>query len=183
MTGLPYEVEVNPEFPPDGEWRCPVFEFNHDGGLDGGFTSRWGATVVRVAATTEWVGLFPASGPGGVDDVFATPDPGRLCVVAEGLAYLVRVAAPAEGAVVAQVGVQQVVSVEDRLLLLVSESDIVALGADGVAWRSPRLAWSGLSVVRAGAEAVHCTGYRGEQPCEVVVDPATGGLVAGRGLD
>ncbi|MFI9813220.1 hypothetical protein [Saccharothrix variisporea] len=181
MTNPPYAVEVDPEFPPDGDWGCPVFEFGHDGGL-GGFTSRWGATVVRVTAATEWVGLFPGEWPDGVDDVFATPDPGRLCVVAGGSAFVVRVDSPGEGAVVAQDRVHQVVPVGDRLVLLVSEVDVVALGPDGVAWRSGRLAGDGLRVVRADPDAVHCVGnfhYLGEDPQEFVLDPATGRVVAG----
>ncbi|NUT94178.1 MAG: hypothetical protein HOY78_19375 [Saccharothrix sp.] len=181
MTGIPYAVEADPEFPADGDWRCPVFEFGHDGGL-GGFTSRWGATVVRVTASTEWVGLFPADGRGGVDAVFATPDPGRLCVVADGTAYVVRVDAPGEGAVVAQDLVHQVVPVEDRLVLLVSEFDVVALGPTGIGWRSAQLASDGLRVVRADPGAIHCAGYfyyLGEDLHEVVVDPATGLLLTG----
>lgn len=51
-----YRVEVGPEYPGDGSWGCPVFGFDHPGGLGAPFESQWGTvTVVRVQ-------------PGGADE-------------------------------------------------------------------------------------------------------------------
>lgn len=182
-----YEVKTDPEFPPDGSWPCPVFAFDRDGRVQVELVSRWGAPrIIRVrpAASPEWVGMFPSGGLGGVSGVFATPSPDRLCVLVDGEAYLVRVDAPEEGAVIAQDTVGQVISaVEPPLLLLVRGVDIVALGAEGVAWRSPRLALDGLRVGVVDASGIHCTADLLPGDVEsLIVDPASGQVSSGPGL-
>jgi hypothetical protein len=171
-----YEVEVGPEFPPDGEWSCPVYAFDHDGHVVEEFVSRWGAPLalrVKPREGAEWVGLFPAGGLGGVDGVFACPAPAQLCVVVDGLAFLLDVDSPAT-AVVAHDQVGQVVPVLGvPLLLLVRFIDIVAIGPDGVAWRSPCLALDGLRVLQARADGIRCVADTSEG-VDIVVDPATG---------
>jgi len=173
-----YTYEIGPEFPANGEWPCPVFAFDHDGRVVDDFVSRWGAPVVvrvRPAETVEWVGQFPSGGLGGVSDVFAGPAPKQMCVVVDGLAFLVDVAAPA-GTIVAHDQVRQVAPVVGApLLLLVGWVDIVAIGPEGVAWRSPRLALDGLRVLDARADGIRCQADTMEDSPETfVVDPATG---------
>jgi hypothetical protein len=183
-----YEVTVDPEFPADGEWPNPVYAFDREGHVQSDFVSRWGAPrIVQVQATDspEWVGMFPAGGLGGVSGVYATPSPRSLCVLVDGEAYVVRVDAPAEGAVVVHDQVEQVLPVaEPPLLLLVRGFDMVALGSDGVAWRSPRLAVDGLRVVAVDEEGIRCTGdFVTGEPASIVVNPATGEVTAGPRLD
>lgn len=183
-----YGVEVDAEFPSGGDWPCPVFSFDRDGRVCEEFVSRWGAPlVVRVAPEVgpEWVGMFPAGGLGGVDGVFAGPAPVQMCAVVNGLAYLVRVDEPEAGAVITHDQVGQVVPVVGaELLLLVRFIDIVAVGPEGVAWRSARLAVDDLRVVRADADGVHCTAdVLGDSAASIVVDPATGRVRAGPRLD
>lgn len=179
-----YAVEIDPEFPADGQWSCGVFAFDRDGAMAPDFVSRWGAPrVVRVtpAASPEWVGMFPSGGLGGLSGIFATPSPERICVVVDGLAYLVRVTAPGRGAVLAHDTVEQVVSVADSaLLLLVRGIDMVALGIDGVSWRSARLAVDDLRVIGTEPEGIRCVGDLLSGDLDViVVDPATGHVVSG----
>lgn len=66
------------------------------------------------------------------------------------------------------------------LLLLVSFTDIVAIGVDGIVWESEQLAWDDLSVHGVGAEGILCEGYLGgKQPISFMVDPATGQPLSG----
>ncbi|RHA37746.1 hypothetical protein [Cellulomonas rhizosphaerae] len=183
-----FEAEVDPEFPADGDWRRPVYAFDRDGDLQDEFVSRWGPPrIVRVqpAHSPEWIGMFAAGGLGVESGVFATPAPERLCVVVDGLAYLVNVDSPADGAVIAHNQVHQVVaSAETSLLLLVRFIDIVALGADGVAWQSPRLAVDDLRVVEVSAAGIHCTGdLLAGDPDSFVVDPESGLVISGPRLE
>jgi hypothetical protein len=108
-------------------------------------------------------------GLGGVRGVFAAPSPAALCAVVDGLAYLVDVEAPADGAIIAHDLVSQVVPVPRRdLLLLVRMIDIVAWGPEGVAWRSARLAVDDLRVERATAEAIVRSAWMLEDKTEEV---------------
>jgi hypothetical protein len=62
-----------------------------------------------------------------------------------------------------------------NLLLLVSFTDIVAIGPDGVAWESASLALDDLVVVSASADGILCEGYFGYEPiARFTIDPATG---------
>jgi hypothetical protein len=183
-----YEVDLDPEFPSAGDWPCPVFGFDHDGRVVSEFVSRWGTPlIVRVAPANaaEWVGMFPADGLSGVEGVFAGPGPQQMCVLVGGQAYLVQVDVPEDAAVVAHFQVGQVVpALDPPLLLLVRFMDIVAIGTEGIAWRSPRLAVDDLRVLRADAGGVHCVGYLlGDSLQEFVVDPANGRVSAGARLD
>jgi hypothetical protein len=182
------DVAVDPEFPAAGEWPSAVYAFDRDGRVQSEFVSRWGAPRVlgvRPASSPEWVGMFAAGGLGGVSGVYATPSARRVCVLVDGEAYVVCVDAPAEGAVVAHDTVEQVVPVaEPPLLLLVRGIDIVALGPEGVAWRSRRLAVDDLRVVSVDDSGIRCTGdMLSGEPVDVVVDPATGEVTAGPRLD
>jgi hypothetical protein len=61
------------------------------------------------------------------------------------------------------------------LLLLLTESEMTAVGADGIAWRSEQIASDDLKVVAIDDRGIVCTGYDGgEFPSEFVVDPGTG---------
>jgi hypothetical protein len=189
-----YEVEVDPEFPADGRWASPVFAYDRDGRAQSDPVSRWGVPrVIRVRPvdSPEWVGMFPCSGLGGlgglggVSGILATPSPGHLCVLADGEAFIVGVDAPGEGAVPLHVPVKQVASaMSPPLLLLVSDIDVVAVGAHGVAWRSPRLAVDDLRVVDVSTAGIRCTGdVFSEEEVSILVDPASGRVTSGPRLE
>jgi hypothetical protein len=140
---------------------------------------------VAPSGGPEWVGLFPAGGLGGMGRVFAGPAPDQLCAVVDGRAYLVRVTRPEAGTIIAHDQVRQVAPVTGApLLLLLNDTDIVAIGPEGVAWRSPRLAVDSLQVVRADTEGIQCTaGLPSDFETPIVVDPVTGLVTAGLCLD
>lgn len=181
-----YTVEVDPPFPPDGTWDSPIVEFDTDGRAHARavFDVRR-ALIARVepAQRTTWLGVFANGGLGQVDETFACPGPGQLCVVAEGMAYLVNVDTPIDGAVIAQAQVQHVAAdAEHQLLLLASDIDLVAVGVNGLAWRSPRLALDGLSTAGADSEGIHCHAWLGDHDGTtepITIDPHTGQVAAG----
>jgi hypothetical protein len=156
-----FHAIVDPEFPGDGVWACPVFGFGRDGRLQDSFDSRWGApTIVEVTPIDRerWIGQFAAGGLGGVSGVYATPNSRKLCVLADGLAYLVDIDAAQHGADLVHDCVRQIeVVVDPSLLLLVRDIDIVAIGADGVAWASPRLAVDDLRVLSTADGIIQCS--------------------------
>lgn len=128
--------------------------------------------------------MFPAGGLGSLSGVFATPSPDALCIVVDGLAFLVRVDRPGDGAVIAHDQVEQVVAAPAcGLLLLARPIDIVAVSAEGVAWKSPRLADDDLRVTGTDGSGIECTGgaLNGE-PVTLVVDPSTGRVTSGARL-
>lgn len=62
-----------------------------------------------------------------------------------------------------------------NLILLITQSDMTAVGPHGVAWRSGSLASADLKVVAIDDRGIVCTGYAGDElPSEFVVDPARG---------
>lgn len=151
------------------------------------FDSPWGTPIiVRVtpADGKQWIGKFQAGGLGGVTGCFACPSPTDLCVVADGLAYLVNVTAPSLGASAVKQQIMQVVRVEVLpLFLLVSWTNILAIGESGVAWRTARIALDDLRVEVADARAIVCTGDMLGHPPRLELSPATGEQIGGTRFD
>ena len=180
-----YAVVIDPEFPGDGDWGCDVFGFGRDGRLEKPFHSVWGTPFVvevRPASAHRWVGQYAAGGLGGISGAFACPSPDHLCVLVDGQAYLTDVGAPASGSVVAHDQVGQVVASAD-LLLLVRFIDIVAIGRDGIAWRTKRLAVDDLRVIRATSDVIECSLDNLGGSSEIAIDAATGEQIEGTRLD
>jgi hypothetical protein len=181
-----YQVEAQPEFPPDGGWTEPLFCYDRDGRLIADPPTRWGAPfVVRVkpAAAPVWVGMFEAGilGRGGAVSAHACPRSDQLCVVVSGLAYLVDTDAPQAGAAALDLSVTKVVAtVSPPFLLLVTYSSVVALGPTGVAWQSDRIALDGLTVEAIRDGRLYCKADNLEGGYDdFVLDAATGEQVAG----
>ncbi|MCP4304350.1 MAG: hypothetical protein GY788_05625 [bacterium] len=174
-----YAVEPNPEYPGSGVWGDPLFCFDRTGAVVVGPDSTWGPPlVVRVSPSKgsgDWVGMFPSGGGWGVTEVCACPSPFNMAVLSAGETHLVDVRSPGSGASVVQHSVTQVVPVGADLMLLTSYSDIVAIGADGVAWKSPRLALDNLVVTNATTEYIACSGitFAGDNTY-IEVDTRTG---------
>jgi hypothetical protein len=178
-----FDVECGAEFPGDGSWGCPILGFDRQGNLGEPFESRWGSpTVVRVQPhdADEWVGTFAAGGLGGLSGIYGCPSPRDLCVIADGLVYLVEVTKPHAGAVVLHDQVHQVVRVaEHDLVLFVRCIDIVALGVKGIAWRTQRLVVDDLWVRQAVRDFIICSGDNLGGTPEIEIDPQTGRQTAG----
>jgi hypothetical protein len=58
-----FAVDIEPEFPGDGEWHCPVVGFDRDGGVMPEFDSRCGTPFVvrmRPWLANAWIAMFAA---------------------------------------------------------------------------------------------------------------------------
>jgi hypothetical protein len=178
-----FAIEVDPEFPGDGDWGCPVVAFDRDGNVSPLIDSRWGTPfIARIEpqAGDAWVGMFAAGGLGGVRGAFATPNPLQLAVCVDGLLFLVDVDRAGEPASAVQQQITDVVACADPpLLLLVRHSDIVALGPTGVAWRTPRLCVDDLKIVSVTPGSVICSCDNLGGTPTIALDPATGAQIAG----
>lgn len=180
-------IEIDPEFPGDGEWRCPVVGFDRDGDVMPEFDSRWGTPFVvriRPRSASEWIAMFVAGGLGTTRGAFATPAPHLLLVVADGLAYLVDATVPDAPAQIVHDQVHQVVTcVDPPLLLLVRSIDMVAVGPSGVAWTTPRLCVDDLEVLHADRRGIVCSCDNLGGTPTLTLDPTTGAQLDGTRLD
>lgn len=104
-----------------------------------------------------WVGTF-ASGRFGnkaITGVFATPNPSKLCVVAGGQAYVVDVTNPKAHEEISLVPIIAVRSSEKyRLLIFANHTELLAIGDNGIAWRTERLSWDGLKLTAMDDENI-----------------------------
>jgi len=85
--------------------------------------------------------------------ISSCPDPGSLCVVVGGYAYVVKAANPAIWFRIEQKPVTALRVVEEhRLILFAGFTTITALGSSGIKWTTERLSWDGLSLgeIRSG---------------------------------
>jgi hypothetical protein len=182
-----YAVEAQPEFPADGVWIEPLYCYDRDGRVVAEPETRWGAPfVLRVTPDggDAWVGIFAAGGLGGEagTGAHACPRPDQLCVLVDGLAYLVSADAPGDGATALDLSITQIVATaEPPSLLLVTYSSVTALGPSGIAWQSGRIGLDGLRIERVSSSRIDLRidnlegGYD-----DLSLDPATGNQIAGR---
>jgi hypothetical protein len=179
-----YSCHVDPELPGDGDWGCPVHGFDRDGGrASEPFHSRWGAPMIvrfTLSSGGTWIGIFEAGGLGGVDGVFACPNPVEAMVICDGRAYLVDVSKPEGTAVISFSPITQASSAGTDLIVLASFSNLTAIGPYGQAWASERLCLDNLKIVSASADGIDCTGDFIGCTESFTVDAHTGTLKAGR---
>ncbi len=61
------------------------------------------------------------------------------------------------------------------LILLITPTDMTAVGRDGIAWQTGQLALDDLKVVAIDADRIVCTGRQGgDLPSAIVIDPGNG---------
>jgi hypothetical protein len=157
-----FQVEPDPEEPWDGGWACPVYGWDRHGRLAPDFVMGLRSSVVRVIPDrgSEWIGMFVGGADGGLSGFYGCPSQDYLCVAAEGLAYVLDVTAPSEGAAVCGYEVRQIVGVpQTGVILLVSPTDILAIAKHGgVAWRSDPFALANFSVEEVRGDVITCRG-------------------------
>jgi hypothetical protein len=133
--------------------------------------------IVRVEpeAAPEWVGYFEAGGLGGIDGVFACPNPVELCAVAQGQPYVIDIQDPSKcwRPEVSPV-IQVEASPEAAVLVLADFTELSAIGGDGIRWESGRLCLDGLKIQRVSGSEIHCQGdyLEGSEP--FVIDALSG---------
>ncbi len=170
-----FDVELDPEYPGDGDWGIPTIGIDPGGGLCEPFESRWGPPLVVRVDTPDgsWAASFAAGGLGSATGTYACPSPTHLLVVSGSSAYLVDVPHAQRGATVLHSQVTDVVRAGDRLLV-VGIVDIVGVGPQGVDWRTARLCLDGLRVIDTAGDCIRCTGEFFGDVHDLAVDATTG---------
>jgi len=87
--------------------------------------------------------------------LYSCPNPGELCAVAGGYAYIVSTAEPERSTHIALRPVAEVlVLAEHSLLVFAGFHTILAWGREGLAWQTARLSWEGIRLtgVRAAED-------------------------------
>lgn len=157
------------EFPPCAE----VTELRPAGQSDAG------GLIFEVVphVTDSWVGFAhpsPVRVAHAVSGLVQTPDPTKLCAISRGTAYLVdtidRKYCVASAPVVAVAALRAV-----DLLLLATSWLVVAIGRDGVVWRTGRLAIDGLRLDETdGSRVIGVADPDSAEPREFVINLETG---------
>ncbi len=114
--------------------------------------------------------------------VWPSPSPDHLLAVAGGYAYRVDTLRPENTTLMEQRPVTAVFpAAEAKLVLLAGFHDVLALGADGVLWRSARLSWEGVTLTGVADGLLHGLGWDMFADAEVpfTVDLGTGAHTGG----
>jgi len=99
------------------------------------------------------LGFTDPSMPTGI---FSCPNPRELCALAGGYAYLIDTSDPTRSTHLPLKPVAEVLPLPaHNLLLFVGFHTLLAWGADGLAWHTPRLTWDGLRITRIDGDTLH----------------------------
>jgi hypothetical protein len=137
----------------------------------------------------SWIGVFAAGkygAPAVQGELVGWPDGASLCVVTEGRGYVVRADEPTEWFEIALYPITEVrVAVEERLVVFADFTNLVAYGADGLAWETPRLSWDGLRISEIVAGEIRGLGWDAadEDWASFTVDARTGESAGGASPD
>lgn len=175
--GASYAVEVDPEFPGDGNWDIPLYCYTQEGRLTDNPEPLGTPTVLRITCQSglTWVAKFQDRGIGGVSGVYHCPSADDLIVAIHGVTFLVATPEPERGAEPLLCCTQQVFPMPGEALLLLADfHTIVVVGTSGVVWRSGRLVLDDLWIDRVSNGRVFCHGYDLEGSCNFEVDQTTG---------
>jgi hypothetical protein len=135
----------------------------------------------------EWIGTFAFGhfGPKAITGICTTPSPTKLCVIAEGQAYLVDVVNPEACDSLRIIPVLAVrSSAKHRLLIFASHTELLAVGVDGIAWRKARLSWDSMKLTSMNDDKL-CGVFwdiRSESEQGFTVDLATGRHTGGASI-
>jgi hypothetical protein len=171
-----HEVEINPEFPPAGDWGCPTFAFGARG--EDSLTIK-----VRPWQGGSWVASFALETRGFLNGVYACPNPGQLVVFAGWTALLMQAADPANTHELPMQPVRSAVRpLGTDLLVVGSFIDAAALDSNGLRWVTGRLFLDDLEFVAGLPGTVTVQGRRGYESDDLMVltlDPVSGRVIGG----
>gem|GEM_PF-739175 len=154
-----YEIEEVAEHPGDGNFRAPVI-YVPPPTKRPEHTGLW--LRLRGKGGKPWIGVFAYgyTSPPAFSRVISSPDPDRVCVVANGSAYIVKVDAPEVWEQVPIIPVLDVrLLLEKKLLVFGDFIRLAAYGTNGFAWRSSRVCWDGLRITNVTSELIEGVGY------------------------
>ena len=115
------------------------------------------ASSVQPFLATCALGFRDPAVPTGV---WAAPNPRELCAVSGGYAYIIDTTSPERFTMVEFRPVLEVRAVVDaQLLLFVGHREIIAWGAEGMAWKSAKLSDEGVTIRKIADGVLHGTGW------------------------
>ena len=92
--------------------------------------------------------------------IWSAPDPGEICAVSGGYAYLIDTTAPERFTMLAYRPVLEVSALPAQgLLLFVGHYNMLAWGGDGEAWQSEKLSDEGVGVTRIEGDTLQGMGW------------------------
>ena len=98
--------------------------------------------------------------PAAPTGIWSAPNPEEICAVSGGYAYLIDTTAPERFTMLPYRPVLEVLSVAaERLLLFLGHRTILAWGATGQAWESPKLSDEGVTIAGIEAGVLRGTGW------------------------
>jgi hypothetical protein len=153
-----YEIQEIGEFPGTGKFRDPVIYFPPPA------ESRMGGLWLQVkpASGKSWIGVFRFgySSPPAFSRVVSSPDPDRLCVLANGAAYVVKSNDPERWEQIPIIPVLDVRQLPEAGLLVFSDfTHLAAYRNNKLAWPSARVCWDDLKIAKITSEVIEGVGY------------------------
>ncbi len=149
--------------------------------------------IVRIAPEggASWTGTFAFGkhGQNTVTRVLSMPDSDKVCVVSRGAGYIVPVHDPRIWEGVEATPVIDIRSIPSAgLVVFANFTELIAYGAEGVRWRTMRLAWDNMKLIEVTHEKIvgEYWDIRSEETRTFEVDVATGahrGGIEGVGAD
>lgn len=126
-----------------------------------------------------WIGVFASFDRSHtlLNAVSSCPDADMLCVVAGGSGYLVHASMPEWWKEVPLAPITQVLQLTDvQLLVLADLTSVCAWHKEGLAWRTPRIAWDNLRLTGYDSGTLMGSGADPTSPVDVqfMIDVMTG---------
>lgn len=150
-----YEVDLAEELP--GRGQGVIY---HPGAS---MTSGKDGILLRFkpVGAQEWLGCFAFGHPSySLSSVLASPNVQYACVISRGAAYWVNASRSTDCRILQVLPVlNATILAEQRLLLLSDFVTLALVGDDGELWRSPRLCWDDLRILRIEDGVVSGVGY------------------------
>jgi hypothetical protein len=167
-----YRYEVLQELPAFPELHYYFPSASQAGGSDG--------LIVRIQSVRSkvWRGTFAFGRfPKAVTGIFSTPNPRRVCIVAQGAGYFVNVDDPSDWECVQGFPITDVRLVaHQRMIVFADFCALTAYGSSGKAWSTRRIAWDGLRITSVDSASIRgeCEEVPGEGLIEFTVDLTNG---------
>jgi len=135
--------------------------------------------IVRPEGSDVFLGTFALgfADPSAPTGIWSCPDPGWICAVAGGYAYLVDTTNPQKFEQIAYRPVLEVRALaEQQLLLFAGHHSLLAWGVGGQVWQTARLSWEGVQILDISGNTLHGLGWDliTDQEVPFTVDLKTG---------
>lgn len=182
---FPHDYTVfTADLPPSG-WLAP--DVHYLPAPDSGGAEEWSFAIEIYPDVGEsWIGVFGAPGLWSrLSAVFSTPDPSTFLAIAAGQPFLVKAADPKVVTYPPCLAVTQAMPLPAlNMIVLADNTDLVAIGSNGVLWESGRLVTDDLKLIGLAGGVIKATGFVGGEGDDVTVnvDPATGHII-GKAFD